>query len=521
MRTRRRQKRGHAKRMYNDFKGLYPERHWEIMKEKWPRDAPRQIKDFCEYFTNSVTTKSTANGVHFENSASPVTHGESKPTANGKHSLLLKNFNRWMHTITGGKPLTVEQHKQKLKELGITAIESIARMSVDSTRDNNGKSVSLHSDSTNDFRPAPAAGPHIIDLTTGRDAVHHSQSVSKSNTQIAIEDNCSVSDDVSPSEKHSSPASATGFDPAVDDAADEDVGSASPQRQSVLKSSESDMSPSRKHSSPALATNNDPAADDAANEDARSASPQRQSVLKSNEHAALNNLATAAEEVDKRSRSQRPKEVGKRSLSQTRKATLREKEKQESEKAKRRSNLFAIVKEFKDKNKKSQQTQKLTQEVATKRRSKQLIEERKRAELQAQALKNNPDQIKLMLLDLAKTRRERDDFKNQGNSDWCTRHMSVKTDHHDVFLKYVEEVSRRRFGNSDEFDTGFKTERWYDLNASEMKVRNYYVFEYIITHFTCVCVCVCVCVCARVCFQRVTTRYCMLSLHSNFGLIWI
>ena len=136
----------------------------------------------------------------------------------------------------------------------------------------------------------------------------------------------------------------------------------------------------------------------------------------------------------------------------------------------------------------------MTQEVATKRRSKQLIEERKRAELQAQALKNNPDQIKLMLLDLAKTRRERDDFKNQGNSDWCTRHMSVKTDHHDVFLKYVEEVSRRRFGNSDEFDTGFKTERWYDLNASEMKVRNYYVFEYIITHFTCVCVCVCVCV---------------------------
>ena len=61
--------------MYNNFKGLYPEHHWELMKENWPRDAPAQIKFFFEYFANSVTTKSTANGVHFENSTSPVTDG--------------------------------------------------------------------------------------------------------------------------------------------------------------------------------------------------------------------------------------------------------------------------------------------------------------------------------------------------------------------------------------------------------------------------------------------------------------
>ena len=229
------------------------------MKENWPRDAPAQITFFFEYFANSVTTKSTANGVHFENSTSPVTDGASKPTANGKHSLLLKKFNRWMDTITGGKPLTVEQHKQKLTELGITAIESISRMSFDSTKDNNGEFVSLYSDSNNDLRPAPAAAPDIIDLTTNRDTVHHAspqfQSVSKSNTQTEIEENCSISDDMSPSEKHSSPEFATNDDPAVDDAANEDAGSASPQRQSVLKSSESGMSPWEKHSSPASPTN--------------------------------------------------------------------------------------------------------------------------------------------------------------------------------------------------------------------------------------------------------------------------
>ena len=406
-----------------------------------------------------------------------------------------------MDTITGGKPLTVEQHKQKLTELGITAIESISRMSFDSTKDNNGEFVSLHSDSNNDLRPAPAAAPDIIDLTTNRDAVHHaspqSQSVSKSNTQTEIEENCSVTDDMSPSEKHSSPEFATNDDPAVDDAANEDAGSVSPQRQSVLKSSASGMSPSEKHSSPASPTN---ASDEATDEDTGSTSPQRQSVSKSNKHVdisnpvdnllaptAMDNLVAAATE-----------ERRIRSRSQIRKATLRENEKQESENAKRKTDAAAIVKDFKQKNKRSRQIQRVTQEAVTKTRSKRIIKEREWAEVEAQALKNNPGEIKLMLLELAKVRRERDDLKNQLDHQnrtqrpRFTRHMSLKKEHHDAFLKYVEVLSKERLDNSDEFDTGFDTERWYNLNASEMKVRNYYAFEYIITHFTCVCVCVCV-----------------------------
>ena len=157
-----------------------------------------------------------------------------------------------------------------------------------------------------------------------------------------------------------------------------------------------------------------------------------------------------------------------------RKATLRENKKQESENAKRKTDAAAIVKDFKQKNKKSRQIQRVTQEAATKTRSKRIIEEREWAELEAQALNNNPGEIKLMLLELVKVRRERDDLKNQLDHQnrtqrpQFTRRMSLKDEHHDAFLKYVQVLSKKRLDNSDEFDTGFDTERWYNLNSNDL-----------------------------------------------------
>ena len=67
--------------------------------------------------------------------------------------------------------------------------------------------------------------------------------------------------------------------------------------------------------------------------------------------------------------------------------------------------------------------------------------------------------------------------------------MSVEKDYHDVILEYVQELTKGRLNRSREWSEGFDTERWYDLKVSEAKVRNYYAFEYITTHFiTCVCV---------------------------------
>ena len=135
-----------------------------------------------------------------------------------------------------------------------------------------------------------------------------------------------------------------------------------------------------------------------------------------------------------------------------------------------------------------------------------------------------------MLFNLEKTQRERDDLKNQlahqnlqpkpkrpsqGNSEWCTRHMSIEKDRHDVILEYVKELTKGKFNRNPEWDEGFETERWYNLDDRETTVCNYYVFEYIIT------VCVYVCVCARVrVFQYVTTLHSMFSLYSHFGMRW-
>ena len=158
--------------------------------------------------------------------------------------------------------------------------------------------------------------------------------------------------------------------------------------------------------------------------------------------------------------------------------------------------------------KKKQKKQKLSQEPTTELRSKELIEQREFAYSRALALTNNTDEIMRMLFNLEKTQRERDDLKNQlahqnlqlkpkrpslGNSEWCTRHMSIEKDHHDVILEYIKELTKGKFNRNPEWDEGFETERWYNLDKDRTKVCNYYVFEYIIT------VCVCMCVCVRAC----------------------
>ena len=218
-----------------------------------------------------------------------------------------------------------------------------------------------------------------------------------------------------------------------------------------------------------------------------------------------------------------------RSLSQIRQATLRKNTQKVSEDSKKNAKLAAIIKRY-QKSKKKQKKQKLSQEPTTELRSKELIQQRKFAYSRALALTNNTDEIMRMLFNLEKTQRERDDLKNQlahqnlqpkpkrpslGNSEWCTRHMSIEKDHHDVILEYIKELTKGKFNRNPEWDEGFETERWYNLDDRETKVCNYYVFEYIIT------VCVYVCVCARVrVFQYVTTLHSMFSLYSHFGMRW-
>ena len=122
-----------------------------------------------------------------------------------------------------------------------------------------------------------------------------------------------------------------------------------------------------------------------------------------------------------------------------RQAKLRERKQKQSENAKRSAALTAIVKQFKKKHKNSRQIQKLVQQAVHQNR-----------QLRAR--------------------------------EWCTRHMCVEQDYHDVILEYVQELTKGRLNRSREWSEGFDTERWYDLKASETKVRNYYVFEYMTTH---------------------------------------
>ena len=226
--------------------------------------------------------------------------------------------------------------------------------------------------------------------------------------------------------------------------------------------------------------------------------------------------------------------IQKRSLCQIRQASLRKNTQKLSEDSQKNAKLAAIIKGY-QKSKKMQKKQKLSQETTTELRSKELIEQREFAYSRALALTNNTDEIMRMLFNLEKTQRERDDLKNQlahqnlqlkpkrpslGNSEWCTRHMSIEKDHHDVILEYIKVLTEGKFNRDPEWDEGFETERWYNVDKDKTRVCNYYAFEYIIT----VCVYVCVCVCARArvrVFQYVTTLHSMFSLYtSHFGIGW-
>ena len=200
--------------------------------------------------------------------------------------------------------------------------------------------------------------------------------------------------------------------------------------------------------------------------------------------------------------------IQKRSLCQIRQASLRKNTQKLSEDSQKNAKLAAIIKGY-QKSKKMQKKQKLSQEVTTEQRSKELIKQREFAYSRARALTKNTDEIMRMLVNLEKTQRERDDLKNQlahqnlqlkpklpslGNSEWCTRHMSIEKDHHDVIFEYVKELTKGKLNRNPEWDEGFETERWHNLDEDKTKVCNYYAFEYIITVCVYVCVYVCACV---------------------------
>ena len=100
-----------ADEMYHHLKELFPQHLWEKMKQIWP---PTQTKFFFQNFLNSVKP------------------GELKASVEGEHSLLLENFNQWMHdNVTRGNKCTTEQLREKLKLMGIKTINYIEKMSLE------------------------------------------------------------------------------------------------------------------------------------------------------------------------------------------------------------------------------------------------------------------------------------------------------------------------------------------------------------------------------------------------------